>query len=231
MPSSKGSSQSRDSNYVSYVCLLHWQAVSLPLTPALGSLYVCMHVYICNIYNIYTCSMLFLVTQIWPRVWIQVSRIAGRFFTVWVPGKAKNTGEGSLSLLQGIFLTQESNWGFLHCQQILYQLGWATREAQIYTYVYIYGYTHTPSHTISRRCILIYTHTMCVVGKPNVLQSMGWGRKELDTTERLNNINIHTHILFRFFFPLEVITKYWIWFPMLYSGTLLFYSMYSGVIC
>ena len=26
------------------------------------------------------------------------------------PGKPKNTGEGSLSLLQGIFLTQESNW-------------------------------------------------------------------------------------------------------------------------
>ena len=29
------------------------------------------------------------------------------------PGKPKNTGVGSLSLLQGIFLTQESNWGLL----------------------------------------------------------------------------------------------------------------------
>ena len=29
---------------------------------------------------------------------------------------------GSLSLLQGIFLTQESNRGLLHCRQILYQL-------------------------------------------------------------------------------------------------------------
>ena len=28
---------------------------------------------------------------------------------------------GSLSLLQGIFLTQESNWGLLHCRRILYQ--------------------------------------------------------------------------------------------------------------
>ena len=36
------------------------------------------------------------------------------------PGQ--NTGVGSLSLLQGIFLTQESNWGVLHCRQILYQL-------------------------------------------------------------------------------------------------------------
>ena len=35
-------------------------------------------------------------------------------------GKPKNTGVGSFSLLQGIFLTQESNWSFLHCRQILY---------------------------------------------------------------------------------------------------------------
>ena len=39
-------------------------------------------------------------------------------------GKPKNTGVGSLSLLQGIFLTQESNWGLLHCRQILYQLSY-----------------------------------------------------------------------------------------------------------
>ena len=38
------------------------------------------------------------------------------------PGKPKNTGMGSLSLLQGIFLTQESNQGLPHCRQILYQL-------------------------------------------------------------------------------------------------------------
>ena len=38
------------------------------------------------------------------------------------PGKPKNTGVGSLSLLQGVFPTQESNCGLLHCGQILYQL-------------------------------------------------------------------------------------------------------------
>ena len=38
------------------------------------------------------------------------------------PGKPKNTGVGSLSLLQGIFPTQESNRGLLHCRRILYQL-------------------------------------------------------------------------------------------------------------
>ena len=38
------------------------------------------------------------------------------------PGKPKNTGVGGLSLLQQIFLTQESNQGLLHCRQILYHL-------------------------------------------------------------------------------------------------------------
>ena len=40
------------------------------------------------------------------------------------PGKPKNTGVGSLSFLQGNFPTQESNWGLLHCWQILYQLSY-----------------------------------------------------------------------------------------------------------
>ena len=38
------------------------------------------------------------------------------------PGQ--NTGVGSLSLLQGIFPTQGSNWGLLHCKRILYQLSY-----------------------------------------------------------------------------------------------------------
>ena len=36
----------------------------------------------------------------------------------------QNTGAGSHSLLQGIFLTQESNLGLLHCTQILYHLSY-----------------------------------------------------------------------------------------------------------
>ena len=38
------------------------------------------------------------------------------------PGQ--NTGVGSLSFLQRIFLTQESNQGLLHCRLILYQLSY-----------------------------------------------------------------------------------------------------------
>ena len=39
-------------------------------------------------------------------------------------GKPKNTGVGSLSLLQQIFPTQELNQGLLHCRQVLYQLSY-----------------------------------------------------------------------------------------------------------
>ena len=43
------------------------------------------------------------------RVRTQVSLIAGEFFT-------SNTGMGSLTLLQQISATQESNQGLLHCR-------------------------------------------------------------------------------------------------------------------
>ena len=39
-------------------------------------------------------------------------------------GKPKNTGVGSLSLLQRIIPTQELNQGLLHCRWILYQLSY-----------------------------------------------------------------------------------------------------------
>ena len=62
-----------------------------------------------------------------PRDQTQVSCIAGRFFSAVPQGKPKNTGVGSLSLLQQIFLTWESNRGLLHCRQVLFN--WAIREA------------------------------------------------------------------------------------------------------
>ena len=46
-----------------------------------------------------------------PRNQTQVSRIAAE-----PQGNPKNTEVGSLSLLQRIFLTQELNWGLLHCR-------------------------------------------------------------------------------------------------------------------
>ena len=49
------------------------------------------------------------------------------------PGKPMNTGVGSLFLLQGIFPTQESNQGLLHCRQILSQLSY---QGSSNTYMY-----------------------------------------------------------------------------------------------
>ena len=42
--------------------------------------------------------------------------------TVHGDSPGRKTGVGCCALLQGIFPTQESNWGLLHCRRILYQL-------------------------------------------------------------------------------------------------------------
>ena len=59
-----------------------------------------------------------------PRDWTQISHTAGRFFTSWTIREAQEYWSGSLSLLQWIFPTQESNQGLLHCRWILYQLSY-----------------------------------------------------------------------------------------------------------
>ena len=53
-----------------------------------------------------------------PRDRTQVSHIESRLSSE-TPEKPMNTGVGSLSLPQGIFPTQELNWGLLHYRQIL----------------------------------------------------------------------------------------------------------------
>ena len=57
-----------------------------------------------------------------PRDRTWVSRIAAGFFMIWATREAQDSGVGSLSLLQGIFLTQVSHTagGFFTI--------WATRE-------------------------------------------------------------------------------------------------------
>ena len=51
-----------------------------------------------------------------PRDRTQVSHVAVDSLPAEPPGKSKNTGVGSLSLLQWIFPNQELNWGLLHCR-------------------------------------------------------------------------------------------------------------------
>ena len=53
---------------------------------------------------------------------------------LYSPGQ--DTEMGSLSLLQGIFPTQELNQGLLHCKWILHQLSYQGRPIHIYLYIY-----------------------------------------------------------------------------------------------
>ena len=53
------------------------------------------------------------------------------------PGQ--NTGVGSLSLLQGIFLTQELNLGLLHCRQIRYPLSYEGSPLFSFNIYYLFG--------------------------------------------------------------------------------------------
>ena len=67
---------------------------------------------------------LFLRGSSQPRDQTQVSSIWADSLPAEPQEKPKNTGVGSLLLLQWIFLTQESNQGLLHCRWILYQLSY-----------------------------------------------------------------------------------------------------------
>ena len=70
-----------------------------------------------------------------PRDQTQSPALQADYLFSEPPGKPKNTGVGSLSLLQGIFPAQESNSG-LHYRWILYKLSYqespATNPCVIY---------------------------------------------------------------------------------------------------
>ena len=90
----------------------------------------------------------------------QVSCVAGRFFTSWATREAQEYCMGRLSLLQGIFLTQELNRGLLNCRQILYQLSYqgspyswvyTQRTENYYSHKYLYDIVHSSSIQISQK--------------------------------------------------------------------------------
>ena len=59
--------------------------------------------------------------------------------------KPKNPGVGSLSLLQGIFLTQELNWSLLYCRRILYHLSYQrSPQSCVIITKSILGYLYSP---------------------------------------------------------------------------------------
>ena len=72
------------------------------------------------------------------------------------PGKPKNTKVGSLSPLQRIFLTQESNRGLLHCSWILYQLSY--QGSRRYTHMYTPSRKQAgPRNCFNELCLLSFS--------------------------------------------------------------------------
>ena len=71
-------------------------------------------------YDAMLCAVLCLVAQFCPTLCKPVD-CSSPGSSVHGDSPGKNTGVGSLSLLQGVFLTQESDWDLLHCRWILYQ--------------------------------------------------------------------------------------------------------------
>ena len=68
---------------------------------------------------------------------------------------SQHTGVGSLSLLQGLFPTQELNWGLLLCRQIFYQLSYQGSPFRSSS-----GAVHEPLHelvsSVAQSCHKIY---------------------------------------------------------------------------
>ena len=72
-----------------------------------------------------------------------------RFLCPWdSPGK--NTGVGCHFLLQGIFPTQESNLGLLHCKQILYQLSFDQMDLCWQSNISAFQYAIQIGHNFSK---------------------------------------------------------------------------------
>ena len=72
--------------------------------------------------------------------------------------------EGSLSLLQRIFPTQELKWGLLHCRRILYQLSY---EGSPISYIPIQNkkFIKFEKRSVGHRCMSSFLNsTFCFVG-------------------------------------------------------------------
>ena len=81
-------------------------------------IYVCVCVYVCTHTHTHTLSRSVMSNSSWPH-WQDCSPPGS---SVHGDSSGKNTGVGCYALLQGIFPTQGSNPGPLHCRWVLYHL-------------------------------------------------------------------------------------------------------------
>ena len=85
------------------------------------------------------------------------------------PGKPKNTGVGSLTHLLGMFLTQESNQGLLHCRQILYQLSY--QGSPYHLYLILLTIT---IFQILKNLIIIINYKISIIGYSAIQIKLPW---------------------------------------------------------
>ena len=85
-------------------------------------------------------------------------------------GKSKNTGVGSLSLLQGIFPIQESNQGLLHFKWILYKLSYQGSPKTNWAYLVAQLVKNLAN------CMLSYTSLLLIYMLASHLKTYSWSQ-------------------------------------------------------
>jgi len=119
-------------NHLPSLCLRHWQVDSLPpVSPGIAHIEVSLcDTMDCTVHGILQAKILQWVAfpfsrgSFQPRIEPRSPALQADSLPAETQGKPRNTGVGSLSLLQQTFPTQELNWGLLHCRRILYQLSY-----------------------------------------------------------------------------------------------------------
>ena len=90
------------------------------------------------------------------------------------PGKPKNTGVGSLSFLQRIFPTQESNQGLLHFRWIPYQLSHRGSPTILEWVAYpLSSGSSQPRNRTRVSCIAVGFITNWAIREAHIVQSLG----------------------------------------------------------
>ena len=120
-----------------------------------------------------------------PRDWTRSPKLQADYLPAAPQGKLKNTGVGSLSLLQQIVPKQKLNNGLLHCRQILYQLSYKASLLLVWK-----AMTNLDS-LLKRRDITLLTiiHLVKAMVSPVVMygcQSWIIKKAELDYKERID---------------------------------------------
>ena len=107
-------------------------------------------------------------------------------------GKPKNTGVGSLSLLQQIFPIQEQNRGLLHCRRIVYQLIYQGSLYHLTMEEYKFLRSHGAFFTIDYNCLTITE--FLINFKRGVTQSIFSDNNGMLEIPNRKKVKIHTYV-------------------------------------